>query len=119
MINVLYVDDEIINLELFGLTYRSDFYIIKAISASDALDIINSHSIDVLITDLKMPGMDGIELIYKIKEKYPKMNCILLTGYLEAGLAEHPDIKQIVYKYMNKPFNKEELKQIIVSAAIN
>jgi YesN/AraC family two-component response regulator len=117
MITVLYVDDEIINLELFRMAYKSDFYVVQALSGHDALDVLENQIIDVIVTDLKMPEMDGIELIFKIKEKYPTKKCILLTGYFEIGLAENPNIKEIVHSYMSKPFKKEELKQIITSAA--
>jgi YesN/AraC family two-component response regulator len=116
MISVLYVDDEIINLELFRLTYKSEFCVVKALSGHEALDILENQIIDVIVTDLKMPEMDGIELIYRIKEKYPTKKCILLTGYFDMGLAEHPNIKEIVHSYLSKPFKKEELKKIITSA---
>jgi YesN/AraC family two-component response regulator len=117
MINVLYVDDEVINLELFSITYHSVFNVTKAASGDDALKILDNQPIDIVITDLKMPGMDGIELIYQIRKKYPEKKCILLTGFYESGLKEHPDIKDIVHSYVSKPFNKEELKKMIMSAS--
>jgi YesN/AraC family two-component response regulator len=116
MIHVLCVDDEIINLQLFSLSFRSDFSILTALSAMDALKILDKETIDVVITDLRMPGMDGIELINHIKEKFPQKKCILLTGYYEAGLIEEPDIKNKVFKYLGKPYKKDELRQIILSA---
>jgi YesN/AraC family two-component response regulator len=116
MVNVLYVDDEIINLELFKLTYKSDFFIVIAISAFEALKILDEQNIDIIITDFRMPGMNGIELINVVKEKFPNKQCILLTGYYEAGLAEDPNIKEKVYKYMRKPFRKDELKELIISS---
>jgi len=117
MINVLYVDDETINLELFGISFKKEFSVFKAHSGVEALKILESHSIDVIVTDFKMPGMNGYELINEVKHKFPQKKCILLTGYLETAMEEHSKSGELVFHYMRKPFVKEELKQIIVSAA--
>ena len=117
MLNVLYVDDELINLELFELSFRKDFIIHKSLLAKDGLDILNKESIDVVVSDLRMPEMNGIEFIKVVKQRYPDKNCILLTAFDEPDLIKDPEVKSILYSYILKPFRKEELKSIIIKAS--
>lgn len=117
MLNVLYVDDEVINLDLLEMTFRREFKVHKSLSASFALDFLKENNIDVIITDLKMPEMDGIQFIKEVKKQYPKMNCILLTGYYEAQFLEDPAMQELLFKYVLKPFKKDEMLAIINEAA--
>ena len=114
---VLYVDDEYINLNLFEISFRRDFQIVKTTSAKEAINIYKNNKIDVVVTDLKMPEMSGLELIREIKQIKPSQNCILLTAYYEPHLIRNPDVKSIIYKYVVKPFKKIELKNIIEAAS--
>lgn len=117
MLKVLYVDDEKINLNLFELSFRNDFHVFKTLSAHEALDIYKNNAIDVVVSDLKMPQMSGIEFIKEIKEINPDQNCILLTAYYEPHLLTDPEIKSIIHKYVVKPFKKNTLKEIIEQAS--
>ena len=119
MLNVLYVDDEKINLELFELSFRKDFVIHKSLDAKDGLDILSKEPIDVVVSDLRMPEMNGIEFIKIVKQRYPDKNCILLTAFDEPTLVKDPEVKSILFSYILKPFRKEELKTIIINASDN
>lgn len=119
MLNVLYVDDEQINLELFELSFRKDFVVHKSLDAKDGLDILDNESIDVIVSDLRMPEMNGIEFIKVVKQRYPDKNCILLTAFDEPNLIKDPEVKSILFSYILKPFRKEELKSIIIEASDN
>lgn len=116
-ISILYIDDEEINLDLFDLTFGKEFHLYMSVSPNEALKIIDENEIDVVVTDLRMPEMNGIELIRKIKEKRPSINCILLTAFHEPHLKEDPEIKQMLFRYLLKPFNTKELKSTILEAA--
>jgi YesN/AraC family two-component response regulator len=116
MLNVLYIDDEPINLSIFELSFKKDFNIVTSESPVEALTIFDSQNIDIVITDLKMPYMDGIELIREIKKRSPQKKCILLTAYYEPKLLNDPEIKSIVFQCVMKPFRKLELKELILSA---
>ena len=116
MIEILYVDDETINLNLFEYSFRKDFVIHTSLSAEEGLQTLEKVNIEVLISDLKMPNMNGIEFIRLVKKKFPRISCILLTGYYEPQLFNDPEIQSLLFKYILKPFNKDELKGLILAA---
>jgi YesN/AraC family two-component response regulator len=117
MLKVLYVDDEPINLELFEVSFMDDFKVFISDSANKALEIYKQNHVDVLVTDLKMPGMNGIELIKKIKEIDSDKNCILLTGFYEDNITNDPETKSMIFRYVMKPYKREDLKTVINEAA--
>ena len=116
MISVLYVDDEPINLDLFEISFMKDFKIHKSISGQKGLEILNNKHIDVVVSDLKMPEMDGVEFIRKVKEFDKNKNCILLTGYYEGDIINNPEMQSLIFKYVMKPFKMNELKSYILDA---
>ena len=117
MIEILYVDDEEINLNLFEYSFRKDFHIHKSPSAEEGLLLLDKLHIDVIISDLKMPRMNGIDFIRLVKQKFPAKACILLTGYYEPNLFNDPEIQALLFRYILKPFKKEELKSLILEAS--
>lgn len=119
MLNVLYVDDEKINLELFELSFKKDFVIYKSLDSKKGLEILDRESIDVVVSDLRMPEMNGIDFFKVVKQRYPSMKCILLTAFEELDLIKDSEVKSILYGYILKPFRKEELKNIILKASDN
>jgi len=117
MINVLYVDDEEINLELFEISFKKDFNTFKALSAQQGLSILDNQDINVIVTDFKMPEMNGVEFIQKLKESKVNKKCILLTGYYENDLFKDPEINSLFFKSVMKPFKRDELKSFIIEAS--
>lgn len=110
---ILYVDDEQINLELFKINFRNDYDVRIANSALKGLEILNSEDINVVISDLKMPQMNGLEFIEKIKTESPSKVCILLTAFMESDVMLKAINNELIFRYIMKPWRKEELKQII------
>lgn len=110
---ILYVDDEQINLELFKINFRNDFDIRIANSALKGLEILQNEEIDVVISDLKMPQMNGLEFIEKIKSANPSKVCILLTAFMESDVMLKAINNELIFRYIMKPWRKDELKQII------
>ncbi len=114
--NILIVDDDIHILELLHRHLQSwNYHTYKAVSVKEAVAILRDTSIDLLITDLKMPEVDGFELVKFVSEHYPKLPKLIVTGYpsvqdsLEA-------IKSGVVAYLTKPFTKSELKDAMDDA---
>ena len=108
---VLYVDDEQINLKVFEISFAEKFDLVTALNGVEGLNILeNDPTINVVLSDLKMPGLDGIEFIKKAKERFPNKKYFLLTGYEMT-----PDIQEsldsgLIHNYMRKPFNKKEIE---------
>ncbi|MBC7485224.1 MAG: response regulator [Cytophagaceae bacterium] len=115
-IHVLYVDDEENNLNAFKASFRRDFKVYTAISADDAKVILAETQIHVLITDQRMPGTTGTELLAQAVKDFPDQTRILLTGFSDIeALKDAINLGQI-FCYLQKPWNDEELKQTIKRA---
>ena len=111
--NILIVDDDIHILELLQRHLQSwNFHSFKAVSVKEAVQILRDTKIDLLITDLKMPEIDGTELIKFVSEHYPALPKLVITGFpsVQDSLAA---IKSGVVDYLTKPFTKEELNNAI------
>lgn len=115
-IGVLYVDDEINNLNSFKAAFRRDFEIFTAISAKEGRKILDSQEIGVIITDQRMPVMTGIEFLESIIPVYPDTIRILLTGFSDINAVMDAINRGQVYKYLVKPWQNDELKMYIENA---
>lgn len=107
--NILVVDDDINILELLQRHLESwNYHIYKAVSVKEAVAILRDTSIDLLITDLKMPEVNGFELIKFVSEHYPKLPKLVVTGY--PSIQDSLTAVKSKVAYLTKPFTKEELK---------
>jgi two-component system NtrC family sensor kinase len=114
---ILYVDDEVINLELLQLTFMSDFKVITAASAVEGLKLLEIYpDIHVVISDLKMPVMNGLDFIKVVKQKFKEKVCMLLTGYMESDVMLEGFNKELIFRYLMKPWDKNELEETIREA---
>jgi len=107
--NILYVDDEAANLRVFKSVFKRDYKVFIAESGPEALAIIKENHIHLLVTDQRMPGMSGVELLEQIVDDYPDMVKMILSGFSDVE-----DIIKAVNecglnKYLMKPWNKEDL----------
>lgn len=117
MPKILYVDDELINLELLQLTFMNDLEVVTASSAMEGLDILEKQpDIHVVISDLKMPVMNGLDFIKEIKKKDYGKVCMLLTGFMESEVMLEGFNKELIFRYMMKPWKREELMENIQEA---
>lgn len=112
-VSILYVDDEPLNLQLFKLNFRKVFDLHLAQSASEGLDIFKSNEICIVISDFKMPEMNGIDFIRKVRELQPETTCFLLSAYIESEIKEMVIEDGIVDEYMAKPWKREDILEII------
>ncbi|MBN1184491.1 MAG: response regulator [Bacteroidales bacterium] len=110
---VLYVDDEEINIELFVLNFESDFPIITALSALEGLKILEKEKISLVITDLKMPRMNGMDFLREIKQKYPDKECVILSAFTEPDEIMKALNEDLVFKYMIKPWKRVDMFGVI------
>jgi len=115
-IGVLYVDDEVNNLNSFKAAFRHDFEVYTAISAKEGRKILDTTEIGVIITDHRMPVMTGIEFLESIIQAYPDTIRILLTGFADINAVMDAINRGHVYKYLVKPWQNDELKMYILNA---
>ncbi|GAB2978302.1 hypothetical protein GCM10027049_12170 [Mucilaginibacter puniceus] len=115
-IGVLYVDDEVNNLNSFKAAFRRDFEIYTASSAREGRKILENNEIGVIITDQRMPVMTGIEFLESIIPIYPDTIRILLTGFSDINAVMDAINRGQVYKYLVKPWQNDELKIYIENA---
>ncbi len=111
---LLYVDDEHINLELFRINFEGHYEIIISDSGMNALNILKKQKdINVIVSDLKMPVMNGMELIAEIKKKDPRKVCIMLTAFADTDVMMRAINEELIFRYMLKPWNRNELIKTI------
>jgi response regulator RpfG family c-di-GMP phosphodiesterase len=110
---ILYVDDEKVNLELFRLNFKKEYQVLTCLSGFEGIEIVKQEDIKVVISDLRMPGINGIEMIEEIKKIDPSIICILLTAFIEPQVMLKAINEEIVFRYITKPWKKEEVKNII------
>jgi DNA-binding NtrC family response regulator len=115
-IGILYVDDEVNNLNSFKAAFRRYFNIHTAQSAKEGRKVLESEEIGVIITDQRMPGETGIEFLESILPIYPDTIRILLTGFSDINAVMGAINRGQVYKYLVKPWQDDELKMYIQNA---
>jgi response regulator RpfG family c-di-GMP phosphodiesterase len=108
-ITILYVDDEENNLFSFKATFRIKYQVLTALSGNEALKILESKQVHIIITDQRMPEMTGVEFLEKVIEKFPDPMRVLLTGYADMGAVVDAVNKGKIFHYITKPWNEEEL----------
>lgn len=113
---ILCVDDEVINLELFKLSFEDDYDIFVAENPFVGLKLIKEHDIKIVVTDFKMPEMNGIEFVKKIKNLYSNTVCILITAFIESNLLIKKNKSNLIFRYILKPWKYEEVKTAIDEA---
>ena len=110
------VDDEDIVLSLISDALEEDgFNVITSNSAQVAYEYLKTNQVDLLITDIRMPKMNGIELVKKTKDLYPNISVIFMTGYANLDSAKDA-IKQGATDYIMKPFELNEIRTAVYKA---
>lgn len=114
---MLIVDDEEANLRTLDRLFREEYTVFTASSGAEALRLLEQHDVAILITDQRMPEMTGIELLGKTAKLRPQMVRILLTGYTDVGSLIEAINCGLVYRYLTKPWNNDDLR-LTVSRAL-
>jgi len=114
---ILLVDDEINVLNAFTRHLRKDFDMRTALGAQEGLGFIQEEGpFAVVVSDLKMPGMDGIQFLAKVRELYPDTLRIMLTGHADLNVAIEAINSGEVFRFLVKPCSVENLKKNILDA---
>lgn len=105
---ILYVDDEHINLLLFGRLMNKHFEVLTASSGKDGLQKLEEHpEIKAVVTDLRMPEMNGLEFIKEARQNFQDCHYMILSGYEKNEDVKHAIAEGVVKEYIQKPYSSE------------
>ena len=110
---ILIVDDEPDNLALLYRTLRGKYDITKASSAVEALEILKNNEFNCILSDHKMPQMDGVEFLRRTYEVCPNTTRLLVTAYSDVKILIDAINYAKIYRYIKKPFNPDELLHVV------
>ena len=108
-------DEETLTYSLYQsfILSQNNYEVVTAASGDEAAEKLITMNFDLVLTDIKMPGMDGLELLSLIKSKYPETKVIVMTAY---GSLEKKDeaLEKGASFYIEKPFEIKEIKQLVL-----
>lgn len=114
--SILVVDDELLIRDLlYDFFSGQGWDIAVAENGEKALDVLRAREVDVLLTDIKMPEMDGLTLTSKVKTTHPDLPVILMTGYPSVETAVTA-LRAKAQDYVIKPFNLNQLFKMVEAA---
>lgn len=117
MVNtVLYVDDEVHNLEAFQAAFRRTFTVYTASSSHEARKVLKENEIAVLVSDQRMPGETGAQLLEKAVMDYPDQIRILVTAYSDIEAVVAAINKGFIFRYHKKPWDNKEMLESLNAA---
>lgn len=112
---ILVIDDEDMIIELFKETLKGRGYSLKSAgNGLDGLRLVKELDVDVVFLDLKVPGMNGVEIFRRIKDKKPNLPVIIMTGYPDSDLMAQV-LTQGPFAVMNKPFTGKDITTAVGS----
>ncbi|UCG77366.1 MAG: sigma-54-dependent Fis family transcriptional regulator [Nitrospirota bacterium] len=113
---ILVIDDEaIVRVSCQRVLTPEGFDVIVVPSGREAIDRLEKEKFDLVLTDLKMPDMDGLEVLKTIKSRWPELIVIIITGYGTISTAVQA-IKLGAFEYIEKPFTPEDILNIVKKA---
>jgi response regulator RpfG family c-di-GMP phosphodiesterase len=114
---VLFVDDEVNILKAVQRLLRDQHMeVLYASRAQEALDLMNRHPVQVVVTDQRMPEMSGVDLLSAVRERHPDVVRMMLTGYTEMTIAVDAINRGEIFRLITKPWNDDELKATLRQA---
>ncbi len=114
---VLFVDDEVNILKALQRLLRvEDMNVLCAHRASEALELLEKHPTQVVVTDQRMPEMSGVDFLAQVRERQPDIVRMMLTGYTEMKVAVDAINRGEIYRLITKPWNDDELRATLRQA---
>ncbi len=111
---VLFVDDESFVLDALRRVFRQDEYtLLFAGNANEAMTILERTSVQVVVSDFRMPGMNGGEFLHAVAEKWPDTIRIILSGFADMTSVISSINEGQIYKFISKPWRNEELLEVV------
>jgi len=113
MKKILVIDDEKPTLSMFGLFLGAmDFDVATAENGATGIELFKKERPDIVLTDIKMPGMDGLEVLKKLKEIDPSVPVVVVTGHGDTAL-EQEALSLNAAGFIHKPIEREEIESVL------
>jgi len=116
-IGLLFVDDEERVLNALRALFRNEYHVYTAASGEEALALVKRHSIPIVVSDQRMPGMTGVELLRQVRANSPRSVRMLLTGYSDLAALVGSINEGEVFRFVMKPWDNDEIRAIVSEAA--
>ena len=113
---ILVVDDEADILRAFELGYGDEFTILTAASGARGMELLQAHEVSVIVSDQRMPAMDGSEFLERSMPAAPNAVRIILTGYTDIDALVRAVNRSRIYRYLAKPWDDEEMRSALMRA---
>ena len=115
-LSILYVDDEETNVYVFDMQFRKRYRVYKAFSGAEGLEILrNNPDISVVLTDMKMPVMDGLTFASKIREEFEHIKVMMLSAFMKSKVVEEAMQQGLLLEYFRKPLKIDTFVQKVES----
>jgi DNA-binding NtrC family response regulator len=116
--NILVVEDEVRMQRILEVNLRDKYNVLLASNGEEALHIVKGNDVNLILTDMKMPGKDGLSLLHDVKEFSPDIPVILITAYgtIESAVQA---MKEGAYDYILKPLKMDEIEVVIEKALVH
>ena len=113
---ILVVDDEPMNIRLLERIFSRQYQVLSAVSGEEALALLKQHDVALIISDQKMPEMSGIEFLKHAAALRPRVIRIIISGYSDVSVLTEAINSGIIYRFISKPWNNEDLQQTVCKA---
>lgn len=113
---VLYIDDDTANRQAFAAAFRHDIRVLTCEDITDAWAILDRETIHVVIADQRMPGLTGSQVLHLVKERYPEVRRMLMTGYSDIQAVIDAINLGGVSHYLTKPWDHSRVVQAVERA---
>ncbi len=111
---VLFVDDEISILSTLKRLLRNEEYqLLTASSAEEGLKLLNTEKVDIVISDMRMPNIDGAEFLEQVKFKHPHIGRMIMSGFADLESVVKAINKGDINQFISKPWDNDTLKQVV------
>jgi serine/threonine-protein kinase len=113
---IMFVDDDERILNALKSIFRANYHVFTATDGAQALDFIKKFSVHVVVSDQRMPGMTGVQVLRQLKEAAPNTVRILLTGYSDLASIVGSINEGEVFRFVSKPWDNQEIQRVVADA---
>ena len=114
---ILVVDDEPHSVAAMRMALEDDFHVLEAKDAAEAWNLMEQHWVQVIVSDQRMPGKTGIELLSEVRDNWPDTVRIIVTGYTETNDMIQAINEAGIYQFITKPWHPDQLLMSVRNAA--